>query len=313
MPVFFGGNIFDQSIVHPDDREIERKLFQRCIDKPYTFFRDEFRMLHKNGSYRIMEVGCINLANNSSIKGIIKNYRDITERRIIEKQKEEFIGIASHELKTPVTSIKAYTQILQETLEEKQDYVSAGLLRKMDNQIDRLTNLIKDLLDVTKITEGKLDLKNEPYDMNELIEEVIEDIQPTTRKHTIVKELQPLKPIVGDKEKVSQVLVNLLSNAIKYSPEADKIIVRTAITDEGVTVCVQDFGIGITDEMQKNLFQRFFRVLDESTSTFPGLGLGLFISTEIIKRQNGRIWVESAPKKGSSFCFILLLNKQTYA
>ncbi len=300
-----GANIFDQSLVHPDDREIERKLFQRCIEKPYTFFRDEFRMLHKNGVYRIMEVGCINLANNSSIKGIIKNYRDITERRMIEKQKEEFIGIASHELKTPVTSIKAYTQILQETLEEKQDYISAGLLQKMDHQIDRLTNLIKDLLDVTKISEGKLDLKNEPYDMNELIEEVIEDIQSTTRKHTIVKELQPLKPIVGDKEKVSQVLVNLLSNAIKYSPEADKIIVRTAVTEDGISVCVQDFGIGISPEMQKSLFQRFFRVPDESTSTFPGLGLGLFISKEIIRRQNGRIWVESAPKKGSSFCFSL--------
>lgn len=125
-------------------------------------------MRHKDGSYRVMEVGCINLLQNSSINGIIKNYRDISDRKAVEKQKEEFIGIASHELKTPVTSIKAYTQLLHDTLIEKNDDVSAGLLLRMDHQIDRLTALIKDLLDVTKITEGQLVMKRQVYDLNKL-------------------------------------------------------------------------------------------------------------------------------------------------
>jgi signal transduction histidine kinase len=127
----------------------------------------------------------------------------------------------------------------------------------------------------------------------------------TTKRHTIIKNLQPLKPLTGDKERTAQVIVNLLSNAIKYSPNADKIIVKTSSTENEVTVSIQDFGIGITSEMQKKLFRRFFRVTDETTSTFPGLGLGLFIATEIVRKQHGRIWVESAPKEGSTFCFTL--------
>jgi hypothetical protein len=300
-----GENIFQKSIVHPDDREAEKKLFEKCLEEPSKYIQGELRMLHKDGGYRIMEVGCINLINNSSVHGIIKNYRDITKRREIEKQKEEFIGVASHELKTPVTSIKAYAQILHDTLVEKQDYVSADLLLRMDHQIDRLTTLISDLLDVTKITEGQLVLKHEQYDLTELIDEVVTDLQMTTKRHKIIKNLQPLKPLTGDKERTAQVIVNLLSNAIKYSPNADKIIIKTSSTENEVTVSIQDFGIGISSEMQKKLFRRFFRVTDETTSTFPGLGLGLFIATEIVRKQHGRIWVESAPKEGSTFCFTL--------
>jgi len=300
-----GTNLFTNSVVHPEDREFEKKLFQKCIERPSNYIQGELRMKHADGSYRIMEVGCINLANNSSIHGIIKNYRDITERRAIEKQKEEFIGVASHELKTPVTSIKAYAQILYDTLLEKEDHVSADLLLRMDHQIDRLTTLIKDLLDVTKITEGQLILKHESYDLNELINEVAADLQMTTKKHKIIKKLEKVKPLIGDKERTSQIIVNLISNAIKYSPAADKVIIRTVVSEENVTVSVQDFGIGISREMQQKLFKRFFRVTDETTSTFPGLGLGLFIATEIVKKQHGRIWVESTPNEGSTFYFTL--------
>jgi signal transduction histidine kinase len=179
----------------------------------------------------------------------------------------------------------------------------------MDNQINKLTSLIKDLLDVTKITEGKLILQEEEFDVNELVKEVVDDLQVTAKKHRIIQELADLEPIIGDKERIAQVLVNLISNAVKYSPDANKIIVKTSMVNGEIMVCVQDFGIGISKDMQKKLFQRFFRVVDDSTRTFPGLGLGLFISTEIIKRQNGRIWVESAPGKGSSFCFTLPYKK----
>ena len=298
-------NIFEISLVHPDDREIESRLFEKCIKHPYNYFQAEFRLLHKDGSYRIMEVSCINLANDSSIHGIIKTYHNITERRTIEKQKEEFIGVASHELKTPVTSIKGYTEILYETLNEKGDHDSAKMLLKMDHQVDKLTKLIKDLLDVTKITEGQLMLKQEEYDLSALITEVCSDMQMTTKRHKIVLELDNTKPLTGDPYRISQVITNLVSNAIKYSPQADKIFIKTTANENEITVCVQDFGIGISEEMQRRLFARFFRVIDDSTSTFPGLGLGLFISTEIIKRHHGHIWVESAPNKGSSFCFSL--------
>ena len=224
---------------------------------------------------------------------------------MLEKQKDEFIGVASHELKTPVTSIKAYTQILYEIFKEKEDEYSADLLLKMEGQVDRLTDLIKELLDVTKITEGQLPYKREKYDMNDLIKEVAHEMQLSTKKHKIVLKLTKTKPVFGDRNKTSQVIINLLSNAIKYSPEAHEVIISLKGSANEVTVCVQDFGIGISKEMQKKLFNRFFRVTDEVASTFAGLGLGLFISSEIVKNQNGQIWVESTPKKGSSFCFSL--------
>ena len=304
-----GKNIYEKSTVYPEDCKIEKELFQKCLDTPNKYILGEYRVMHADGSFRIMEGGVINLLNNSSVKGFIKNCRDVTERRSIEKQKEEFIGVASHELKTPVTSIKAYTQILHETLLEKKDFVSADLLLRMDHQIDKLTTLIKDLLDVTKITEGKLVLKNEKFDLNDLVKEIVEEMQVTSKNHKIIKELGDIKLIIADKERTAQVIVNLISNAIKYSPMADKIIIKTFVEGEDVVIGVQDFGIGISKEMQGKLFNRFFRVLDESTSTFPGMGLGLFISTEIVKRQNGRIWVESTPNKGSTFCFTLPYNK----
>ena len=148
-------------------------------------------------------------------------------------------------------------------------------------------------------------MKHESYDLNELINEVADDLQMTTKRHKIIKELQPVKPLKGDKERTSQIIVNLLTNAIKYSPASDKVIIKTSVTDKEVTVCIRDFGIGISKEMQKKLFKRFFRVTDETTRTFPGLGLGLFIATEIVRKQKGRIWVESAPNEGSSFYFTL--------
>jgi signal transduction histidine kinase len=222
-----------------------------------------------------------------------------------KKDKEEFMAMARHELKTPITSIKVYTQILHEILQEKGDQYSSRIILKMDEHIDKLIRLIEDMLDTTRINEGKLILKREDYDMNQLIEEVVEEIQPTTKRHAIETKLEHADLIFGDKEKTSQVLLNLLSNAIKYSPNSEKIIVRSSATEKKITVCVQDFGIGVSKEMQKNLFKRFFRVIDESTKTFPGLGFGLFIATEIIQQHNGRIWVESVPKVGSSFYFCL--------
>jgi|GEM_PF-6371855 len=156
--------------------------------------------------------------------------------------------------------------------------------------------------------EGQLVLRVEEFDLNDVINEVTEDLQMTTKKHRIIKELQQTQPIKGDRERISQVIVNLLSNAIKYSPNADRIIIKTASTDADITVCIQDFGIGISEEMQQKLFKRFFRVTDGSVSTFAGLGLGLFIAKEIVSKHHGRMWVESTPNKGATFCFTLPYN-----
>jgi len=295
--------------VHPDDTGIKNQMLKDSISRPHEIVKAEFRLQHKDGNYKIMEAVCVNLLHDTRIEGIVANYRDITERKKLEIQKEEFIAVASHELKTPVTSLKAYTQILQQHFEDTGDVYSGNMMNKMLNQIDRLTKLIVDLLDVTKISGGQIQFQEELFDFNELMEEVIDQMQLTTQKHVIIKKLQQTGMIRADRDRTGQVLINLISNALKYSPEADKIIVSAKMQDtDYLEVCVQDFGIGMTEQMQQRVFQRFFRVSESTSKTYPGLGLGLYIASEIINRQGGRIWVKSKGNEGSSFYFILRVN-----
>ncbi|GCE30321.1 two-component hybrid sensor and regulator [Dictyobacter alpinus] len=233
---------------------------------------------------------------------------DITEQKRLEQQKDEFIGIASHELKTPVTSLKAYTQLLERRFKHSGDTRSSELLHKMDGQLDRLTGLIKDLLDVTKIESGKLIFQNALFDLNDLIYEITEDIQRTVTRHTIMLELAEAVIVCGDRSRIGQVLINLLTNAIKYSPQSEKVIVRTTCKENDIVTSIQDFGIGIPKERHTQVFERFFRVEGENQTTYPGLGLGLYISAEFVKRHHGSIWVESEEGKGTTVSFSLPLE-----
>lgn len=238
--------------------------------------------------------------------------RDITMIKQLEKQKDYFIATASHELKTPLTSVKAYTQILQMNFESKGDTLSAEMMRKMDTQLNKLTNLINDLLDITKIETGKLQLNKRNFEINELIKETAEEIQRTACHHSIQLDLAPESVISGDRDRISQVLINYLTNAIKYSPGADLVKVRSTLKENTITVGVEDFGLGISDENKKHLFERFYRVEGNDQETYPGLGLGLFISKEIISRHNGKTWVESRIGKGSVFYFSLPVAKEAF-
>jgi PAS domain S-box-containing protein len=235
--------------------------------------------------------------------------REISRRKKLETQKDEFIGMASHELKTPVTSIKAYTQVLQLRFEKEKHVKATELLSKMDAQLDKLTNLISDLLDVTKIEGGKLNFHESYFDINVLIDEIVEEMQRTTDNHKIIKETTTTKLVWGDRERIGQVITNFLTNAIKYSPNSKKIIVKTKLNTNDMTISVQDLGVGIPEEAQKKVFDRFYRVSGKRQETYPGLGLGLYISSEIVKRHNGKIWVESKKGKGSTFNFSIPLKK----
>jgi len=179
------------------------------------------------------------------------------------------------------------------------------MLEKMNGQVDRLTALIVDLLDFTRIEGGKLKFRDENYDLNDMISEVIEEMQRTTKQHKIEKKLDRPVQMHGDRERTGQVLVNLLNNAVKYSPRAKKIIVSSKANKDAVTICVQDFGIGIDKSHLDKVFDRFFRVTESRLNTFPGLGLGLYIAAEIVKRQGGTITVKSTEGEGSTFCFTL--------
>jgi PAS domain S-box-containing protein len=293
------------ALIHPEESEKIQNFFNEVLHSPGKSKFIVHKYLHKNGQYVWVESTITNLLNDPSVKGIVSNFRNVTERVVLERQKEDFVGIATHELKTPVTSIKAYAQILLKRFGRDGNEAAVKMIEKMDVQLNKLIALIGDLLDVTKIEGGRLQMHEDFYDFNQLVMEVVEELQRTTDDHKIILTLNEAQEIYGDKERIGQVLTNLISNAIKYSPAAGDIIVNSGVNDGGVNICVQDQGVGISKDHQEKVFERFYRVSGPEGDSFPGLGLGLYISHEIVKRQGGRIWVESEKGKGSTFCFTL--------
>ena len=288
------------ALVPPNDRELVTKLFAKLLKKPGSTEHIVYRVMHKNGKHIWIESAMTNLIHDPNVGAVVLNYHDISERMLLESQKDDFISIATHELKTPVTSIKAYAQVLQSRFEKEGNTEAVRMLSKMDLQLNKLTNLIRDLLDATKVAAGKLQFHEGSFDLTELVKDIVDEMQMTTTKHLITKKLAPTKIISGDRDRIGQVITNLLSNAIKYSPNSKKIFVSTQTGKNEVQLRVQDFGIGVPKKKLKRVFDRFFRVGD-AEDTFGGLGLGLFISSEIVKRHGGRIWVDSVEGEGSIF------------
>ena len=241
---------------------------------------------------------------------ILEINRDITERKDLERRKDEFISMASHELKTPITSLKGFAQVLHRRLQKNGDEQTLRFLTRMDGQLDKLTQLINDLLDISRMQTGKMTFRKEEFDFAALVRDIVEDVQAATQTHQI--ELLSGMPgthltVFGDRDRLGQVLINFLTNAIKYSPNADRVIVRTCADEQQVAVSVQDFGIGIDDVHQQRIFERFYQV-DDPDSAALGLGIGLYISNEIIVRHQGRISLVSKKGEGSTFRFTIPLR-----
>jgi signal transduction histidine kinase len=233
-------------------------------------------------------------------------YRKLAaELQISLKTEEEFISIASHELKTPITSINAFLQVLLQMHPELKDNRTNYMLARSKAQVDRLISLIRELLDVTKIKAGKLDLNFEDVCLNNIVDDVIFDHSSTIMSHTIIKTGESNTRVQCDKSRIEQVISNLLTNAIKYSGNADKIIVSIQEDEKNIQVDIQDFGMGIDKENLSKVFDRFFRAHGQDGGMLSSLGLGLYICADIINRHNGKIWVDSVHGKGSVFHFSL--------
>ncbi len=230
---------------------------------------------------------------------------DITERRQIERQKDDFIGIASHELRTPVTSIRLYGEILRKHHLKTKDKEAAYLVEKMDSQVSRLNGLVASFVNVYNLQTGKLKFNKTRFLLQDLVTEVVGNSQYTIGTHAIQQKGKLRTTVLADRSRINQVLVNLISNAVKYSPNAKKVVVTLKRENAEVVVSVQDFGMGIPLAEQDKIFDRFFRVKGSKEKNISGLGLGLYISDQIIKQHRGRIWVKSVQRKGSIFYFSL--------
>lgn len=298
-----------EEFMHPDDLPTTMETWVNALKNKHRY-EVEFRLLDKDGNSKYFLSRAVPvLDENGQIEKWIGTNTDINEFKILQRQKDDFIGIASHELKTPVTSIKAYTQVLEHMLRKEGDEYKADLLQKMDNQLNKFNVLISDLLDVTKIQTGRMQFNSDFFDFNELVTEIVGEVRPTTSKHEIVLKSSTVPAIYADRDRIGQVITNLLTNAIKYSPDAEKIVVFTKTQNNEVHLCVQDFGIGIPNDKKNQVFQQFYRVSGTKEHTFPGIGLGLYICSQIIEREGGEIWVNSKEGEGSTFCFSLPIER----
>ncbi|MHA4844200.1 chemotaxis protein CheB [Flavitalea antarctica] len=291
--------------------------FKHIMDEDRGLLESSFRSLEKAGKMNV-EVRVINKNTTRWVTVFGRTFYnsqgeavqaagvcfDITDRKLSDHHKDEFIAIASHELKTPITSIRSYTDLLTEMLEEENIMTAKEITPRLAGQVERLTGLVIDLLDVTKINEGQMQLSREKTNINLLIEKSAAEIQRGLKKHRLELNLQPCPDVLADVNRIEQVLLNLISNAVKYSPEAPIIHISTSLEGGRVLVSIRDSGIGMPEVTRRKVFERFFRD-SEAIPSSPGMGLGLFIASDIVRRHGGEIWVESQQGKGSTFYFSL--------
>lgn len=291
-----------QKVLHPDDLGSTIKAWEDAI-KNKTSFHFEYRIRKaSDGTFRWhLGKGEPFKDTNENVIAWFGTSMDIEDQKKELEKKDEFISMASHELKTPLSSLKGYVQLIgrQTTLPDPVN----KYVQKANESINKLQHLINNLLDVSKIEAGKLIFTTEIFNLADSINSCIEDSNHIYGTYKIKAEVEPHLPVLGNSERLEQVLMNLIGNAVKYSPDHKEITVSGERKNNTVVVSVTDGGIGLAEEDQKKVFERFYRVDSDKFSS--GLGMGLYISSEIIKEHNGKMEIKSKPKQGATFSFSL--------
>jgi PAS domain S-box-containing protein len=254
-------------------------------------------------------VGKVRAAADGSWESVYAIVMDVTKQKEDEQRKNDFIAMVSHELKTPLTSIRGYMQMLQLKARKTSDEFTSSSLQKVERQIRKMTTLINGFLNISRLESGQIQMDMQHFSMNGLIEEVKEEYLDTISSHPL--SYQPGDDILidGDREKIGQVINNFISNAVKYSPAGSAIVLNCSIEGNSMVFSVKDKGIGIAPKNLPKLFDRYYRVEGRQTLTVSGFGIGLYLSAEIVYRHQGRIWAESEVNAGSTFYFSIPLKK----
>ncbi|MFI5160125.1 MAG: PAS domain S-box protein [Sphingobacteriales bacterium] len=292
----------------PPDRQEEEPMILSRLKSGDRVEHFETKRLRKDG--RLIDVSLsISPVKDpqGNIIGLSKIARDITERKMDDIRKNDFIGMASHELKTPLTSLSAIMQVTQVKLKHSDDAFLAGAMEKANLQVKRMTGMINGFLNISRLEAGKLFIEKETFDLNELLREIFDETNLVVNTHTVTLLTSGGIKVNADRDKINSVVSNLVSNAIKYSPKGKLIEIGSEISGDKVIVHVKDEGMGIKPQHLAQIFDRYYRVETEHTRHISGFGIGLYLSAEIIKRHDGEIWAESESGKGSTFYFSLPL------
>ena len=294
------------STLFPDQQDLQLEVFQAKSGKIEV-------KLPEGEKERIFSVEVSQLFENGIFTGTVVLFKDVTafyagERiRALMQRKDDFLSIASHELKTPLTTLKGYLKIAANSAKKEGSEQTSEFIKRAEKQADKLAALIKDLLDVSKIEAGRMEYHFSEFPLKEVLEDCIDFANNDSVNHIVMMEGDIDTPIKADRNRIEQVVCNLLSNAIKYSPESPVVTIRVKKDLDNCIVSVKDNGIGVPLDKQSNLFLKFYRV-EKTEQKFSGLGIGLFIAHEIIEKHGGKMWLESEPGKGSTFSFSLPLE-----
>lgn len=289
---------------HPDDIVIEQ-AFGKSLEAGTPLELEVRIKRDTDPDYRYHLLRVLPVRENDRIVKWVGTFTDIDDQKQAVKRKDEFISIASHELKTPLTTIKAYVQLLERVLEEgpARSYAERALL-----QVNKLDNLITDLLDISRIESGKMKFDRKKFRFEPMLSGILDMVRQTYPDFRFERKGQADVEVYGDETRLEQVLVNFITNSVKYSAAKKEVHIETGIAEGNkLLVAVKDFGIGIPAAHHPNLFKKFYRV-ENDTSHIQGLGIGLYICAEILQRHNGEYGVQSEPGQGTTFYFAIPLN-----
>lgn len=297
-----------EKVQHPDYFQSVKDKWIKVIALGEVW-EDTFPLRSKAGEYRwfLSRAVPIKDEKGKAIRWLGTN-TDITAQRVVDQQKDDFISIASHELKTPITSLKASLQLLERIKDKPESPILPKLVSQSSRSMQRITTLIEDLLSVTKINQGQLHLSKSWFNVSGLLQRCCDEIMLVTQTEIVVKGDTKVD-VCADEHQIEQVVTNFINNALKYAPETKTIFLNIDKINDHVKISVIDKGPGIPKESIKHLFDRYYRAGQTKGNT-TGLGLGLFICAEIIRRHRGEIGVESELGKGSTFWFTLPLNNK---
>lgn len=273
-----------------------------------SFESENFINTRKDGTEFILRAIFFPIFRNGVTTHYVQIIRDISKEKEIDKQKDLFISSASHELRSPLSTITFSLDLLKQELGTVSQG-AADILKTLDGEIKRFISLLDYLLDINRIYSGTLRIDKREHNLRELVRKVAEELQPTFTTHTFVLE-GSAEPVVlsYDQARIAQVLINLITNAVKYSPQADKIIIRLERQPEAAVFSVQDFGTGIDPDEQQKIFTLLYRARNKGS--VPGMGLGLYIAAQIVAAHSGRLWLASEPGNGSTFYFSLPVEEK---
>jgi signal transduction histidine kinase len=304
VPLF--EELIARNLAEPVRAEVRARIGQIFADQP-GLTRDDVEVW-PGGAHRWLRRQTAPVRSASGgYQGRLFVYVDITAERELDQQRADFMTVAAHELRTPLTPLSIYLESIERRLSRGEQF-DPTLVSKALRQTARLGRLVEDLLDVSRMESGRLKLDRKPLRLDELVAAIVADFRATAPAHQLVLE-QPSAPVLvdGDRARLEQVLVNLLANAIKYSPSGGEVTVTVGAVGSEACVAVTDHGIGIAEEDLPRVFQRFFRGKNADPEHFGGLGIGLFVSDQVVREHGGYFEVISKPGEGTTLAFLLPL------